>query len=86
MKSINYILSIGIAAGVGMAVGILTAPRSGKRTRARIKDEFEEHKSALEEAANKKLKEAKKVLNNSVEKQLKNGKTIIESARKELTS
>jgi gas vesicle protein len=86
MKSIRYILSIGIAAGAGMVIGILTAPRSGKRTRARIKDEFEEHKSTLEDAANKKLKEARKLLNNSVEKQLKNGKTIIETAKKELIS
>lgn len=85
MKTIKYILSIGIAAGAGMAIGILTAPRSGKRTRARIKDEFEEHKSTLEDTANKKLKEAKKVLSNSVDRQLKNGKSIIDNAKKELT-
>jgi gas vesicle protein len=85
MKTIKYILSIGIAAGAGMALGILTAPRSGKRTRARIKDEFEDHKSAIEDTANKKLKEAKKVLSNSVDKQLKNGKSIIDNAKKELT-
>ena len=86
MKTLKYVLSIGIAAGVGMAIGILTAPRSGKRTRARLMDEFEETKSSLEDKATKKLNEAKKVLNDSVQTQLKNGKSILDSAKKELTS
>ncbi len=86
MKTLKYILSIGIAAGAGMAIGILTAPRSGKRTRARLMDEFDETKSALEDKATKKLNEAKRMLNESVQNQLKNGKSILDSAKKELTN
>ncbi len=86
MKTLKYVLSIGIAAGAGMAIGILTAPRSGKRTRARLKDEFDETKSALEDKATKKLNEAKRMLNESVQSQLKNGKSILDSAKKELTN
>ena len=86
MKTLKYILSLGIAAGAGMAIGILTAPRSGKRTRARLMDEFDETKSALEDKATKKINEAKRKLNESVQTQLKNGKSILDSAKKELTN
>ena len=85
MKTLKYLLSIGIAAGAGMAIGILTAPRSGKRTRARLLDEFDETKSALEDKATKKFNEAKRMLNESVQNQLKNGKSVLDSAKKELT-
>jgi gas vesicle protein len=85
MRTFNYLVSIGIAAGAGLAIGILTAPRSGKRTRAMLRDDVDETKAALNKAANKKIKEAKKQINKSVEKQLKNGKTILDNAKKDLT-
>lgn len=84
MKTIKYLLTIGLAVGTGMAIGILTAPRSGKKTRARIMDEIDETKEALEDAAAKKLKEAKKQINKSVEKQLSNGKEAINKLKNEV--
>jgi len=84
MKTFRYILSIGIAAGAGLAIGILTAPRSGKRTRAMLRDDFDEKKAELEDIANKKMKEAKKTIKKSAQKQLENGKSILDTAKKEL--
>jgi gas vesicle protein len=74
MKTLKYLLPIGIAAGAGLAVGVLTAPRSGRKTRERIMDEIDETKKAIEDAANKKLKEAKDRLNKSIKAHQSNGK------------
>lgn len=57
---------MGIAAAAGFGIGLLTAPRSGKRTRAKLMDDFDETKGAIEDVATKKLKEAKKILNETV--------------------
>jgi gas vesicle protein len=74
MKKVKFLLSLGFAAGIGMAVGIMTAPRSGKRTRARLAEEYEDVKGSLEEAANKKMKEAKPILSKTVDAQTEKGK------------
>lgn len=76
------ILSFAIGTGVGLATGILTAPRSGKKTREKIGDEFDKQKQALEEAATSKLNEAKDLLNSTLEKQLDKGKNSIEKVKK----
>jgi len=73
MKTVKYLLTIGLAIGTGIGIGFLTAPRSGKRTRARIMDEFDETKEALEDAASKKLKEAKKLLSETVDEAKEDG-------------
>lgn len=85
MKTLKYILSIGIAAGAGLAIGILTAPRSGKRTRERLLDEFEDTKKAIDEVANKKLREARELLNKTVEKQRNNGKEAIHKLKETIS-
>ena len=72
MKTLNYILSIGLAAATGLAVGVLTAPRKGKHTRKRIMDELDNAKDSFEYAANQKLDEAKSIVNKSIEEQKKN--------------
>ncbi len=57
------ILSFAIGTGVGLATGLLTAPRSGKKTREQISNEIDRQKNALEESATNKLNEAKELLN-----------------------
>jgi len=69
MKTLKTILSLGIAAGAGIAIGMLTAPRKGKHTRTQIKHSLEDAKENLEVAANRKLEEAKTILNETIETQ-----------------
>ncbi|MGB3468209.1 MAG: YtxH domain-containing protein [Cyclobacteriaceae bacterium] len=75
------ILSFTIGAAVGVAAGILTAPRSGKRTRVILGSEIDRTKTALEEAANIKLNEAKELLNSTLETQLAKGKESINKVK-----
>lgn len=74
-----------VGAGVGVAAGLLTAPRSGKKTREKISNDFDEKRSELESMANKKLDEAKNLLNQAVEKQAENGKKVLEKVKKTAT-
>lgn len=76
------ILSFTIGAAVGVAAGMLTAPRSGKRTRVILGSEFDRTKTALEEAATSKLNEAKEILNSTIDTQLAKGKEGIEKVKK----
>ncbi|MEL7145074.1 MAG: YtxH domain-containing protein [Bacteroidota bacterium] len=74
-----------VGAGVGVAAGMLTAPRSGKQTREKISNEFDEKKNELESIANKKLDEAKNLLNQAVEKQTANGKKVLDKVKESAT-
>ena len=78
MKTLKNLLALGIAAAAGFGIGLLTAPRSGKRTRAKLMDEFEETKGVIEDAASKKLKEAKNILNETVNTTKEDGKKAID--------
>ena len=79
MKTLKLILSLGIATGAGLAIGVLTAPRKGKHTRKRLINDFDSAKDSLEHVANEKLLEAKSILNKTIETQKKNG---VEAAKK----
>ena len=88
MSKGKFALGALIGAAAGMIAGILTAPKSGKETRADIKAKAEELKSD----ADKKLKDVKK----SGEKIVRDGKHMaedymgrarraVDSAKSELT-
>ena len=77
MRTFNYIVSLAIAAGAGIAIGILTAPRSGKRTRARIINELDDAKKALEESTAEQLKKTRKAIKKNVKAQINNGKEAV---------
>lgn len=81
MKAIRIILTFLIGAGVGAAAGILTAPRSGKKTREKLSDDMIDIKKSLEDAANEKLEEAKALLNKTVNKQAENSKGAIDKMK-----
>jgi gas vesicle protein len=84
MKTVKWILSLGIATGAGLAIGILTAPRKGKHTRNKLKNEFEDMKDSFEDAANSKLKEAKAVLNESLDNQKKKVASQLRTAKNKI--
>ncbi len=81
MKMLKYLVSLGIAAGAGMAIGILTAPRKGKHTRSKLRNDLDVAREDIETAANKKLSSAKNILNKAVEKQQKNGQVAIDKIK-----
>jgi gas vesicle protein len=86
MKTLKLILSLGIATGAGLAIGVLTAPRKGKHTRNRIKNEIDSAKDSFENAANEKLLEAKAILNKTIENQKKNGVETAKKLKKAVTT
>lgn len=71
--------SLGIA--VGAALGLLTAPRSGKKTRKLIADEFDSQLRMVENTAEKKLNELKKAYNENLEQYAETGKSVLERAK-----
>jgi len=88
MSKGKFALGAVIGAAAGVIAGILTAPKSGKETRADIKAKAEE----LKAGADKKLKEVKK----GGEKVVRDGKHMaedyadrarraVDSAKRELT-
>jgi gas vesicle protein len=70
-----------IGAGVGLLTGYLTAPRSGKRSRKMIVDEYNTQTKAIEDAATNKLEDAKTILQESLEKNKKYGSKIIDKMK-----
>ena len=85
MNTSKTILTFLLGAGVGVATGILTAPRSGKKTREKISNDLEDKKNELESIANHKLEEAKSFLNYKVEKQTENGKKALDKVKEVAT-
>ena len=65
--------SITIGAGLGLVIGYLTAPRSGKDTITKYQGELERTKRSLESSAQTKIAETKGAINNGIEKQLDKG-------------
>ena len=68
MKKVNMLLAFAVGTGVGLATGILTAPRSGKKTREMIGNEVNDTAKSLEAAAQSKLDEARKLINDSAKR------------------
>jgi gas vesicle protein len=87
-KESKFALGTMFAAGVGYAIGILSAPRSGKRTRVKLaksanKAKIDSEKqlkklykelSAMVSDADKKLKKTKKEAQKSLKKQIDSAK------------
>lgn len=84
MNSLKIGLTILGSALAGYTTAYLTAPRSGKKTRKLIKNEFDATKQALEEAAHVKLNEAKSLLNQTIETQAESGKQVIDNVKENI--
>ncbi len=85
MKALKMIFALIMGIGAGLGIGMLTAPRSGKRTRDKMMKDFNTKKNEWEKIATKKLDEAKEILNDSVKKQTEAGKKAIEDMKKAAT-
>ena len=66
MKILNNILSIGIAAGAGLAIGWLSAPKRGGQARAIVADELQKYKDSLDAYSIERLREAKKAIDQNL--------------------
>ena len=86
MKTLKFITSLGIAAGVGLLIGMLTAPRKGNQTRIKLLNELDNTKEALELTARKKLEEAKKTIKKTVKKQQINGQEATDKIKEMVAS
>lgn len=82
MSKYKQALSFIVGAGAGLITGLLTAPRSGKKTRQKLANDLDEFKHNVEKTTNRKLEEAKEILNDQVDKQVKKGKATVDKMRK----
>lgn len=74
-----------IGAITGAAVGILTAPDSGIRTRKKLKKDAQRFAEDFSDSALKKIKEAKDELNDSLDDFIKKGKNQVEKLGKQMS-
>ena len=70
-----------LGAGLGVAAGILAAPKKGKRTRADLSNFIGDKKDQLEDIGSKRLAEAKSFLNETVEKQTSTAKKGLDKVK-----
>ncbi len=84
MNTFKIFLAFVIGTGAGLLTGILTAPRSGKKTRKMIVDEVDSTKKSLEDMAHKRLEEAKDLLNRTVEKPMEMGNKTVKKVKEAL--
>ena len=82
MRTFKIFLAFVLGTGAGWLAGILTAPRSGKRTRKKIVNEVDSTRKSLEDTASQKLQEAKDYLTDAVEKPLEKSKDVIDKVKK----
>ncbi len=82
MKTLKYILSLGIAATAGWAIGWLSAPASGRETRSRFADELDNTRNNLKEYSKSKIKKADRALNENLKEQRKKSNASLNSLRK----
>jgi gas vesicle protein len=67
-----------LGATLGVATGLMLAPRSGRKTRKKLKAESKRLANELIEKANESLDSAKKAYNQKVDEYTKNGKSSID--------
>lgn len=85
MNDLKSFASFAIGAGAGIIIGNLFAKRSGKETRHKIMQEFNETKDTAKEIAEKQLEEAKKFMNEEIAAKAKNGQKAIDDLKKVVT-
>lgn len=85
MNTVQTIITASIGLAAGATIGMLAAPRSGKKTRKMINDEFNSRMNRIENEAEKKVAELKKAYNEGVRSYTKNGKELLDKTRETVT-
>lgn len=70
-----------LGAATGAAIGVLTAPRSGKKTRKMLKSEADQLREELQSKAEDQLDWAKKEYNKKLNEYTKMGKDVLEDIK-----
>ncbi|MEQ8243130.1 YtxH domain-containing protein [Fulvivirga sp.] len=85
MKTLKLIAATSLGIAAGAVIGVLTAPRSGKKTRKMISSEVDSQVNAVKKSTDKQIKELKKDYNKALKKYSQSGKELI-SRTKEAVS
>ncbi len=83
--SLKVLAGFAIGAITGAAVGILTAPDSGERTRKKLKKDAQRFAEDVSDSALKKFSEVKNEINDKLDEVLEKGKLQVEKLNKTLT-
>lgn len=81
MNTLKTIIATSLGLATGAAIGLLTAPRSGKRTRKLIKNEVNSQVLKLEEEAEKQVADLKESYSKGMKKYSETGKEVLEKAK-----
>jgi gas vesicle protein len=83
--TLKVLAGFAIGAITGAAVGILTAPDSGERTRKKLKKDAQRFAEDISDSALKKFSEVKNEINDKLDEVLEKGKTQVEKISKQLS-
>jgi gas vesicle protein len=84
--TLKVLAGFAIGAITGAAVGILTAPDSGERTRKKLKKDAQRFAEDISDSALKKFTEVKNEINDKLDEALEKGKVQVEKISKTLTN
>lgn len=85
MNNMKTIFTFLAGSALGVTVGFLTAPRSGKKSRQILKKEIDQTADAVVATSENRLEEAKGILNRTVAEKAKRGKKAIDRLKETVT-
>ncbi len=81
MNTLKTVIATSLGLATGAAIGLLTAPRSGKKTRKMITDEVNTQVNKIESEVEKKTAELKHAYNSGVKEYTKSGKEFLDRTK-----